>query len=377
MKMEFQEVQESFFSGYRPATLPSNRAEDTAFQRRVVEHMDIITNRAGLSHERWVLAVHQEASREDFSYIFADVMVRKMLKEFEEAPKSMLNLVLQVPNIPNFDEFKFNQIWGGDERFQEVSERGHYTEQVMDDAEYTARLKKYGTVFNLSWEDILRDNMGVYSTIPKRFARAGINTLEWYLINQMFDANGPRSAVIVRTGGQSAISTLPLTGPNLLTAHSEYVRRTGQNGNPLMIQPTYLWYAPALESTVNLIMESKAIITGEAITIPDGNQAAKLNLTKLPLHWLPLVVTGAAVETTWGLATSPNDIPAFGLGFLRGATTPEIWTRSSGAQRAGGGLVNPLEGSFDTDTIDYRARFCVGGTALDPRALWASTGAGA
>ena len=42
----------------------------------------------------------------------------------------------------------------------------------------------------------------------------------------------------------------------------------------------------------------------------------------------------------------------------------------------GGGLVDPMQGSFDDDSIDYKIRHCYGGIIIDPLASVASNGSG-
>jgi hypothetical protein len=65
------------------------------------------------------------------------------------------------------------------------------------------------------------------------------------------------------------------------------------------------------------------------------------------------------------------------MGFLRGHTEPELFVREPNARRIGGGQINPLDGSFETDSIDYKVRYVLGGVVLDTRAAVASNGTGA
>jgi len=68
--------------------------------------------------------------------------------------------------------------------------------------------------------------------------------------------------------------------------------------------------------------------------------------------------------------------PAVEMGFLRGHETPETFVKLADSQLLGGGVTDPSEGDFDTDSIQYKIRHVFGGTRLDPKMAVASNGTG-
>jgi hypothetical protein len=68
--------------------------------------------------------------------------------------------------------------------------------------------------------------------------------------------------------------------------------------------------------------------------------------------------------------------PALIIAFLRGHEEPEIFIKEPNARRIGGGASDPMNGSFDTDSIDYKVRHVVGGRIVDGKATVASNGSG-
>ena len=66
---------------------------------------------------------------------------------------------------------------------------------------------------------------------------------------------------------------------------------------------------------------------------------------------------------------------ALELGFLRGHEAPEIFIKESNQRRIGG-AINPLDGDFDSDSVEYKVRHCFGGSRGDGKATVASNGSG-
>ena len=65
---------------------------------------------------------------------------------------------------------------------------------------------------------------------------------------------------------------------------------------------------------------------------------------------------------------------AFELLRLRGYTSPELRVNNATGSYVGGGIVNPFEGSFTNDTIDYRFRYPTGGVLWDDTYVLKSDG---
>jgi hypothetical protein len=92
--------------------------------------------------------------------------------------------------------------------------------------------------------------------------------------------------------------------------------------------------------------------------------------------YLPIIDTTHG-KTAYYLFASPSvGRPAVEVGFLRGHEAPEIFIREPNARRVGAGASDPMNGSFDSDTIDYKIRHVFGGTTMDFRTTCASNGSG-
>ena len=108
-------------------------------------------------------------------------------------------------------------------------------------------------------------------------------------------------------------------------------------------------------------------LTGGGGTSAQGLVTANWMKNRVQLSvnpYLPVIASSNG-NTSWYLFGSPSDgRPALELGFLEGHETPEIFMKSPNAQRVGGGEVNPFDGDFDNDSIQYKVRHVFGGTRL-------------
>ena len=82
-------------------------------------------------------------------------------------------------------------------------------------------------------------------------------------------------------------------------------------------------------------------------------------------------------STAWYLFANPSSgRPALEIGRLIGHESPELFQKSPNATRVGGGTVDPTDGDFDTDSVEWKVRHVMGGTLMDPKSALASTGTG-
>lgn len=363
------------WQGYAPARAYRSRIPN--YESRLVEAIHILNNGSNDDFYKWASKVSEAITSGFLPLLYADVVDRQLLASYNDTPNDLLKVFRVNRSVPDFSTVYRNRVHGGDDRLEMVPELGEYTSVGISEEQFTYALKKWGRIFSFSWEAFLRDRQNVLTDQPNRFGRGAAKTLAWYLTNLLFDANGPRSSYFAGSGGQSAVSTLPFSPENLEVAYTEMVNRTGQGGDagPIQVRPVYLWYSPYLELAVRKVLDSPILITGQDITIPNTNISSKLGLVPLSMTHLSQVVTDTpTAQQAWGLFTAQEDLPVGEVGFLTGRSAPELFIKSSNQQSVGGGDSSPLNGDFLTDRVDYKVRFCFGGTTMDPRAGWASFG---
>jgi hypothetical protein len=158
---------------------------------------------------------------------------------------------------------------------------------------------------------------------------------------------------------------------------------TDADGEPIMVEGFELVVPPALEITALQILQSQLLLAAGG----DGQANAKLQIQpnknvlsamNISLHvnpYLPIIDTSGNKDKTWYLFAKLSSGAAVQMNFLRGHEAPEIVMKNPNKLALGGGTTNPLEGDFESDSMEWRVRHILGGTQVDPRMVIVMVGA--
>jgi hypothetical protein len=273
-------------------------------------------------------------------------------------------------------------ISGAEAVLVEVPQQTIYPSAKLDEAYAEYRVLKYGRRLPFSWETMINDDLQALQDVPQRFGRAARRSEDKYATQLHVDANGPHASVY--TGGnKNQVSTNQVLSIGALqSAFTTLAAQVDADSEPIMIDAVILEVPPSLEITARNILNAIEItaVTGGGGDAIQGMRIVNWMRNKVTLAvnpYIPLVASSSNGTTTWFLHVSPSSgRPAFEMGFLRGHTEPEIFVKDPNARRVGGGGVNPMDGDFDTDSIEYKVRHVFGGAVMDPIMTIGSDGSG-
>lgn len=201
--------------------------------------------------------------------------------------------------------------------------------QNLDAYSYQLKNKTYEETVGVKREDILDDNLGLYTPLFQEFGRSvakhpdelALSLLQngqndtIYDNQHFFDTSHPVSlnAPDRTTPGGASVQSNYFTSTPLTQANFQKVRATmmsycDEGGRPLGIVPDLLWCGPALEPIARRILLADTIT--EAVSNAAGTDfvggAAAYNVTKGQgdVLCIPELAGGAAnvYDKTWGLA---------------------------------------------------------------------------
>jgi len=376
-----EETLQELMKGWEGYSSIRNPGRDPNHDERLLEVVELLTNKQRLpSHKREYL-IREAMTTSDFPYLFGEVLDRQLLAGFKDTPQVMPQ-VCRPGRVKDFRTVHRYEISNGDQRLEEVSEKGEYLASDRDEAKYEYALKKYGRQFDISWEAIINDDLGALRDTPMRFAKAARRAEEYFLTSLFWNAAGPLDAYFAAANGGAAVAATPLTIANLETGVEAMAAYTDQGSSPIMNRPKFLMIPPALEFTARQILTSanKQWVwpendEGGPFAYPTSNVIAQYGLQILINPWIPIIATtGTIGATTWALFSDPGDIAAAEFGLLTGHESPELFMKASNQSRVGGGIASPMDGDFETDNIFYKVRHCFGGVTLSGRAGYASDG---
>lgn len=339
-----------------------------------------------LSGDRYAGLQFLEAmSTSDFPNLFGDIIDRQLLGEYMQMPVQW-QLIARRGTVRDFRPVNRFAVDGAEAPLPEVGQLSEYPAAALTETPYQYRVTKRGRRVPLSWETWINDDLGAFRSLPQRLATAARRTEERFATTLFATATGP-DATFFSAGNANVVTGNPaLSVPGLETAMTVLGEQVDTEGNPIFIDVAYLVVPPALEVTARNILNAIEIIGAQGSG--SGNQTGqgsdqlravnwmrdRVQLIVNP--WLPLIDTTSG-RTAWYLFGSPSaGRPAMEIGFLIGNETPSLWQKTANAVMVGGGMVDPVMGDFDTDSIQWRVRHVLGGTQLDPKVAVASTGSG-
>lgn len=322
----------------------------------------------------------QEAmTTSDFNFLFADIIDRQMLASYASRP-SMWRQIAKVGRVRDFRSVKRFTLDGGEGILEEVKQAAEYPAASVSDNAYEYSVKKFGKRLPFTWEDFINDDLDALSALPDRLARSA-SLSEAKFVTTLFASSGGPNSTFFSVGHANIVTGNPvLSVAGLTTAMNVLAAQTDTEGNPIYVDAVYLVVPPALEITAMNIINATEIKAADGGG--DGTGTNQLTVTNwmrnrvrlLVDPWLPIANTTNG-NTAWFLFADPNvGRPAMEVGFLSGHETPELFVKSPNAMRVGGGMVNPADGDFDTDSVDHKVRHVFGGTLMEYRSAVASTG---
>lgn len=354
------------------------------FNEKLDSFVNLITNEAGHSRNKYQYLMREAETTSDFPLLFASVIERTLLAKYQIA-KPDWRAYVKVGTQNDFRKANAFGIFGLQSSLGVVKERGEYPADKLADGSFSITLSKYGRKFPLSWEALMNDDLGAFSDAADRLANAALRT-EFNVATKLFvSAGGPNTTLFQASGTHpidgtsfSNLGTLSLTGDNLAAVITKMKQQKDADGEPIIITRFHVVVPVALEYKLAQILSQNLLIatalgsTSAAATQTSENIIAKYPITSHTNPYLDIIDTTHPAFTWYVFADINQDGAALGMNFLRGHENPEIVQRQSDKVSLGGGSVSPLEGDFDSDSVNWRVRHIMGGTQLDPRFAYAN-----
>lgn len=322
----------------------------------------------------------QEAmTTSDFPILFGDIIDRMLLAKYKEIAPSY-SAYVKIATVRDFREVSRKALKGGRGLMTKVGEKAPYPVRAYGEAEYKYAVSKYGARMDFSWEDLINDDLDALKDAPGDLAIAARRTEEYFATDMFVDENGPDATFFSVANGNLITGNPVLSVAGLQKAMETLAAQKDADGRPIVITAAVLVVPPSLEIAARNILNALQI----EMTESGGTAGQKIvaqnwmkNAVRLVVNYeIPNIATTNG-KTSWFLFQDPNvGRPALEMGFLRGHVEPEVFMKEPNARRVGGGQVNPLDGDFDTDSVEYKVRHVLGGTPMDPKAAVASNGSG-
>jgi hypothetical protein len=325
-------------------------------------------------------------STSDFSNLFGDIIDRQVLANYAEYPATWQNYCKRA-TVRDFRTVKRLVVNGNEAVLDQVNQFAPYPMGNVSDGAYTYAVTKHGRRIGFSWEDMINDDLDALKDMPARFSRGARRSEQKFATQLHADANGPHASLytsgnknIINQANGAAANNPHLSIAGVQDGFTVLSAMVDSDGEPIFIESIELVVPPALEVVGRNILNATELLIGAFGSTSETQSLMTANWVKNKLRlsvnpYLPIVSSSANGNKSWYLFASPSaGRPALEVGFLRGHECPEIWMKEPNARRIGGGTADPMEGDFETDSIEYKLRHVFGGTRMEPKATVASNG---
>lgn len=328
-------------------------------------------------------------STSDFPNLMGDVLYRMMLGNYSAYPVTYPRWT-RIVSARDFRSLHLYTLDGGQGRLDKVGELAPYPETKFVEGAYTLAVAKYGRRYGISFEMVMNDDMNAFNARPRMMALGARRTQEYLATSLICDATGPHPTFFTNGHANIVTGNPILSVQGLQKAMQVLASQTDADGEPIIITAYELIVPPALEITAQNILNALQIRVNSSGGNPTGAlpgggtidqflYAANWMRGRVTLSVNPYlsVINTTSGNTAWYIIANPNDDltrPAFAFANLRGHETPELYIKDPDQRMLGGGDSDPMEGSFDNDSIDYKVRAFMGAAQIDPKMAVSSTG---
>lgn len=345
----------------------NKRMKSPAYAKRVTEAAGLF--QAAYDGDKHAQAELSEAmSTSDFPILFGDALNRSLASAYATKTPVWQGFAART-TVADFRSAKIIDIFGGAGRLDKVGELDPYPERSLDESKFEMAVKKYGARVAYSWEMNVNDDLGALQRAPGQMGRGARSTEDYIATSVLCSASGPASWLGTAGTGAMTRGTLNTGLQTLTTA-------TDSDGNPIDVGQIVLLVPPGQELTAKNILNTTQIretVSSKTSITNDNGLVRTPSLVVDP--WLETINTTNG-STAWYLLPDPRGPrPAVFAAFLRGSETPDLRVKADAGMYLGGGTVDPSEGSFERDSVEYRLRHVFDGAQGFDDAVYVSTGA--
>lgn len=317
----------------------------------------------------------------DALFNVAYIQTLNFIPQFDEAPR-VWNQVAGVRVVPDFRPVQLYSIFGdltgpgiganGEAvRVPEAAPFPHVTVSGIESA-YNS-MAKHGFAAKFTWEAQVNDTIGFFDGLAEDMLAVSVDTEEAEVFDALINGVGDDRAL---EGGELPDGTVVLPNARLTPSAiwQAIIEESNRevNGRKIGRASSYRVVVPVgVAEFINYQLRLTMLeIQDGAVTFGNGDQGA--------LNGITVVESARLSGNEWFLLPAPGATrrPVLELLRLRGHEAPELRVKADGGNYIGGGAVSPFEGSFDTDTIDFRFRYPVGAALWDDIYVVKSDGSG-
>jgi phage major head subunit gpT-like protein len=255
----------------------------------------------------------------DIGGILSNVANKFLLDGFYSVERVWRN-ICAVRNVSDFKTVTSYRLIGKDQ-YELVAPGGELKHGNLGNESYTNRADTYGLMMAVDRRDIINDDLGAITTVPRKLGRGSglkINDVFWtvFLANSSFFTGGNKNFL---SGADTVLSIDGLT-----KAEVAYYDLVDSDGKPIGTMPAILLVPTALSAIGSQLFKSLEMRdnTSNARTPISNPHVGKFRV-EVSRYLANALYPGNSAKA-WYLLTDPNDLPLIEVAFLNGQEAPTI-----------------------------------------------------
>jgi hypothetical protein len=257
----------------------------------------------------------------DIGGILSNVANKFLLEGFFSVERVWRN-ICAVRNVSDFKTVTSYRLIGKDQ-YETVAPGGELKHGTLGNESYTNRADTYGLMLSIDRRDIINDDLGAITTVPRKLGRGSglkINDVFWatFLANSSFFTAGNKN---YQTGADTA-----LTIEGLTKAEVAFMDQVDSDAKPIGIMPSVLLVPTALSAIGTQLFKSVELRDNTAgAKFPVANPHQGKFRVEVSRYLANSTYTGNSAKA-WYLLSEPSDLPVIEVAFLNGQESPTIET---------------------------------------------------
>lgn len=257
----------------------------------------------------------------DVGGILSNVANKFLQEGFFSVERTWRN-VCAVRNVSDFKTVTSYRLVGKDQ-YELVAPGGELKHGTLGEESYTNRADTYGLVLAIDRRDIINDDLGAITTVPRKLGRGSglkINDVFWtiFLNNSTF-FTAPRNNYL--TGATTALGIDGLTAGEVA-----FLDQVDSDGKPIGILPAILLVPTALTAIGSQLfkaLELRDTTANQKFPVTNPHQGKfRVEVSR----YLANSKYAGYSAKAWYLLAEPTDLPVIEVAFLNGQEAPTIET---------------------------------------------------
>lgn len=283
----------------------------------------------------------------DIGGILSNVANKFLLEGFFSVERTWRNITA-VRNVSDFKTVTSYRLVGKDQ-YEQVAPGGELKHGTLGEEKYENRADTYGLVLSIDRRDIINDDLGAITTVPRKLGRGSglkINDVFWttFLNNSTFFTAARGNYL---TGATTALGIDGLT-----KAEVAFMEQVDADGKPTGVMPAILLVPPSLSAIGSQLFKSLELRDNTSnVKYPITNPHQGKFRVEVSRYLANTQYPGNS-PTAWYLLADPNDLPVIEVAFLNGQEGPTIETAEADFQTLGVQMRGYTD--FGCSLIEYR-----------------------